>query len=270
MQVICFLTKKNKLKIMNKLSLVLSFVLLSISSITTAQTAKEIAYLVYNKKSPLNGESDMTMTLINKKGHERVRVLHQYFIDLESVEKQLMFFKSPADVKNTAFMNWSYSLEGENDDQWLYLPALKKVKRISNSNKDNDFMGSDFTYEDMEKRSPERDSHTLVATEMLNGEEVWVLSATPLEEEQYSKKTAWISKEKLTPLKIDFYDEDEELLKTLTIKEIKNLEGFWIVKSQEMYNHQKNHTTKISLDNIVINSGVLPSKFTQREMQKGL
>ena len=77
---------------MNKLSLVLSFVLLSISSITTAQTAKEIAYLVYNKKSPLNGESDMTMTLINKKGHERVRVLHQYFIDLESVEKQLMFF----------------------------------------------------------------------------------------------------------------------------------------------------------------------------------
>jgi outer membrane lipoprotein-sorting protein len=255
---------------MNKLTLVLSFVLISISSITTAQTAKEIAYLVYNKKSPLNGESDMTMTLINKKGNERVRVLHQYFIDLDEVEKQLMFFKSPADVKNTAFMNFTYNEEGKNDDQWLYLPALKKVKRISNSNKDNDFMGSDFTYEDMEKRSPERDAHTLLATEMFNGEEVWLLEAVPVEEEQYSKKIAWISKDKLSPLKIDFYDEDEELLKTLTIKEIKKIDGFWIVKGQEMYNHQKNHTTKIDLTNIVINSGVLPSKFTQREMQKGL
>jgi outer membrane lipoprotein-sorting protein len=255
---------------MNKLTLVLSFVLISISSITTAQTEKEIAYLVYNKKSPLNGESDMTMTLINKKGNERVRVLHQYFIDLDEVEKQLMFFKSPADVKNTAFMNFTYNEEGKNDDQWLYLPALKKVKRISNSNKDNDFMGSDFTYEDMEKRSPERDAHTLLATEMFNGEEVWLLEAVPVEEEQYSKKIAWISKDKLSPLKIDFYDEDEELLKTLTIKEIKKIDGFWIVKGQEMYNHQKNHTTKIDLTNIVINSGVLPSKFTQREMQKGL
>jgi outer membrane lipoprotein-sorting protein len=255
---------------MNKLTLVLSFVLISISSITTAQTAKEIAYLVYNKKSPLNGESDMTMTLINKKGNERVRVLHQYFIDLDEVEKQLMFFKSPADVKNTAFMNFTYNEEGKNDDQWLYLPALKKVKRISNSNKDNDFMGSDFTYEDMEKRSPERDAHTLLATKMFNGEEVWLLEAVPVEEEQYSKKIAWISKDKLSPLKIDFYDEDEELLKTLTIKEIKKIDGFWIVKGQEMYNHQKNHTTKIDLTNIVINSGVLPSKFTQREMQKGL
>jgi outer membrane lipoprotein-sorting protein len=255
---------------MNKLTLVLCFVLISISSITTAQTAKEIAYLVYNKKSPLNGESDMTMTLMNKKGHERLRVLHQYFIDLETVEKQLMFFKSPADVKNTSFMNFTYNEEGKNDDQWMYLPALKKVKRISNSNKDNDFMGSDFTYEDMEKRSPERDEHTLMANVMFNGEEVWIVDATPLEEEQYSKKTVWISKEKLTPLKVDFYDVDEELLKTLTIKEIKKIDGFWFVKGQEMYNHQKKHTTKIDLTNIVINSGVLPSKFTQREMQKGL
>ena len=256
---------------MNKLSLVLSFLLLSISTVTTAQTAKEIAYLVYNKQSPSNGESDMTMTLINKKGHERVRVLHQYFIDLEAVEKQLMFFKSPADVKNTSFMNWTYNEEEDkNDDQWLYLPALKKVKRISNSNKDNDFMGSDFTYEDMEKRSPERDSHTLVASEMFNGEEVWVLEAIPLEEEQYSKKVAWVSKEKLTPLKVEFYDEDEELLKTLFIKDIENMEGFWIVIDQEMVNHQNKHATKIGLENIVINSGVLPSKFTQREMQKGL
>jgi len=255
---------------MNKLTLILSFLLLGVSSITTAQTAKEIAYLVYNKKSPLNGESDMTMTLINKKGNERVRVLHQYFIDLGEVEKQLMFFKSPADVKNTSFMNFTYNEEGKNDDQWLYLPALKKVKRISNSNKDNDFMGSDFTYEDMEKRSPERDTHTLIASEMFNGEEVWVLEAVPVEEEQYSKKVAWISKDKLSPLKIDFYDEDEELLKTLTVKDIKNMEGFWIIKGQEMRNHQRNHTTKIDLTNIVINSGVLSSKFTQREMQKGL
>ncbi len=235
-----------------------------------AQDAKEIAYKVYNRKAPKDGESDMKMTLINKKGSKRVRNLHQYFIDLGEVERQIMFFTTPADVKNTSFMNWSYDDASKDDDQWLYLPALKKVKRISSSSKDNEFMGSDFTYEDMEKRSPERDDHKFIKSGTYNGEAVWVVQATPKEEEQYSKKIAWISKEKHIPLKIDFYDEDEELLKTLTITGVKKMDDYWIIVKQEMKNVQKNHQTVISLTDVSVDKGLSESKFTQREMERGL
>ncbi|MBT7895431.1 MAG: outer membrane lipoprotein-sorting protein [Flavobacteriales bacterium] len=236
----------------------------------TAQNATDIANQVYNRSTPKNGESDMTMTLINKKGSERTRVLHQFFIDLGSTEKQIMFFTSPADVKNTSFMNWSYSEEGKSDDQWLYLPALKKVKRISSSSKDNEFMGSDFTYEDMEKRNPNRDVQSFLRTETFNGEEVWVIQSIPKLEEQYSKRIIWISKEKLIPLKVEFYDEDEELLKTLTITKSLNIKKYWVIKEQEMYNIQDNHKTIISFKNIVVEEGISESKFNQRTMTKGL
>ena len=256
---------------MKKLMLLLGLSITVMSSFQIkAQDAKQIAYKVYNRKSPKDGESDMTMTLINKKGSERIRNIHQYFIDLPGVEKQILFFVSPADIKNTSFMNWSYDDASKDDDQWLYLPALKKVKRISSSSKDNEFMGSDFTYEDMEKRSPERDNHKLIKNDTYNGEEVWVVEATPIEEEQYSKRVVWISKEKETPLQVDFYDEDGELLKTLKITEIKKVGEYWIVVRQEMKNVQKNHSTVIQLSNINVDKGLTESKFTQREMERGL
>ncbi len=255
----------------NKLRIISLFILSTIVwSKVQAQDAKEIAYSVYNREAPKDGESDMTMTLINKKGSERVRSLHKYFMDLENIEKQLLFFKAPSDVKNTAFMNWSYDDADKNDDQWLYLPALKKVKRISSSSKDNSFMGSDYTYADMEKRNPERDVHRFVKSETLNNEACWVVEATPIEEEQYSKKVAWISKTRTIPLKIDFYDEDEVLLKTLHIIEVEKVANYWIITKQEMKNVQKNHMTRIELTNLKIDQGLSAGFFTQRQMQKGL
>lgn len=241
------------------------------SNLLIAQSAKEIAYKVYNRKTPDSGQSDMNMTLINKKGKERVRRLHQFFIDEGDTEKKIMFFKSPADVKNTAFMNWTYDDINADDDQWLYLPALKKVKRISASRKDNEFMGSDFTYEDMERRSPEKDNHKLLKkNESANGEDCWVIEVTPKEEGQYSKKIGWVSKEKEIPVKIEFYDEDGDLLKTLDIQKFDHIDGYWIATKQLMKNVQQNHQTIISLTNLKINQGLSSSKFTQRAMKRGL
>ncbi len=234
-----------------------------------AQNATEIAWKVYNRATPKDGESDMTMTLINAKGKERVRYLHQYFKDYGEVEKKIMFFKAPADVKNTSFLNYSYD-DDHDDDQWLYLPALKKVKRISGGNKEDYFMGSDFTYEDLEKRSPNKDEHTLLKTETLNGELCYVIASVPKEEGQYSKRVAWIIKEKWIPLKIEFYDEDEALLKILSITDYQKLQGYWTIVVQEMKNVQKDHKTVIALSNIRIEVGLGDEKFTQRAMTKGL
>lgn len=259
---------------MNKLKFVITVVVTSFflfqGNITEAQTAKEIAQNVYERESPNDGESDMTMTLINSKGKTRVRSLHQFFKDYEGTEKKVMFFKAPADVKNTSFLNFSYDEAGKDDDQWLYLPALKKVKRISASSKDNNFMGSDFTYEDMENRNPERDNHIILREESYNGEDCYVMEMTPKEEEQYSKRIAWVMKDKWIPAKVDFYDEDDELIKTLEITKHENVGGYWIVVSQTMTNVQKDHKTEILLSNVKMNIDLGDSKFSQRTMKKGL
>lgn len=235
----------------------------------TAQSADEIAKKVYNRTTAKDGESDMTMKLVNSKGETRTRLIHQFFKDYGTVEKKTMFFKSPADVKNTAFMNWTYD-DDKDDDQWLYLPALKKVKRISSSSKDNAFMGSDFTYEDMEKRNPNKDTHKLLRTVKYKNETCYVIESTPKEEGQYAKRIAWVIKDKWIPLKIEFYDEDVELLKVLTITDYKKIKDYWIIVNQEMKNVQKNHKTIITLSNIKVDIGLGDTRFTQRAMQRGL
>ena len=114
-----------------------------------------------------------------------------------------MFFQSPADVRNTSFMNWSYDKAGKDDDQWIYLPALKKVKRISSDSKSDYFMGSDFTYDDLGDRKLEDDTHKLLREEALDGIDYYVVESVPVDEDyMYSKTITWINKSKGEPLTV--------------------------------------------------------------------
>jgi len=117
---------------------------------------------VYNRAQPQDQQGVLTMSLINSRNEERVREIRQFIKDDQTVEKKIMFFLSPADVRNTSFMNWSYSEDGREDDQWIYLPALKRTKRISSEGKSDYFMGSDFTYDDLGDRRPAEDVDKLV------------------------------------------------------------------------------------------------------------
>jgi len=105
----------------------------------------EVIQNVYNRPTGNDMTGNLVMTIENSRGNQRVRKIKQYLKDFGKDEKKIMFFLSPADVKNTSFMTWSYDDESKSDDQWIYLPALKKVKRISSDSKGDYFMGSDFT-----------------------------------------------------------------------------------------------------------------------------
>ncbi len=107
-------------------------------------TGLEVMEKVYNRPTGKDMVGNLTMTLINSRGNERVREIKQYIKDFGDVEKKIMFFLKPADVRNTSFMNWSYDDPNKDDDQWIYLPALKKVKRISSDSKSDYFMESGF------------------------------------------------------------------------------------------------------------------------------
>ncbi len=231
----------------------------------------EIIQNVYNRPEGNNIQSELTMTLINSRGDERVREIKQFSKEFKKVEKKIMFFMAPADVRNTSFMNWSYDEKNKDDDQWIYLPALKKTKRISSDSKSDSFMGSDFTYDDLGDRHPSDDTHKLLREEKLNGEDCYVVESIPKDEEyMYSKTITWIIKDKWIGLKKEFYDEDGEFLKTLSVKKYEQIKGFWIITESEMHNEQKNHTTNMKLQNITIDGGIADNKFTERMMKRGL
>jgi len=233
-------------------------------------SGKQIIEKVYNRPAGDDQTSDLTMTLINKSGDQRVRKIKQFTKDLGNVEKSIMFFLSPADVKNTSFMSWAYDSD-QSDDQWIYLPALKKTKRISSDSKSDYFMGSDFTYDDLGDRKLEDDTHKLLREETMDGKECYVVESLSKDEDyMYSKTVVWVNKSNFTGVQKEFYDEDEDLLKVLTIKEVEEISGIWVITNSEMKNVQKNHRTTMVLNNIQINTGMSESKFSERMMMRGM
>jgi len=234
-------------------------------------TGREIVEKVYNLPTGEDQTSNLTMTLINKSGKQRVRIIKQFSKDMGDVEKSIMFFQSPADVKNTSFMSWTYDDESKSDDQWIYLPALKKTKRISSDSKSDYFMGSDFTYDDLGDRKLDDDTHKLIGDETIDGVDYYLVESTPKDEEyMYSKTKTWIRKDNFVGLKKEFYDEEEDLLKILKIKKFEEISGFVVITSSEMENVQKNHRTTMVLGNLEINTGIPASKFSERMMMRGM
>ncbi len=233
-------------------------------------TGTQIIDKTYNRATGEDQTSTLKMTLTNKQGKQRIRTIKQFSKDFGDVEKSIMFFQSPADVKNTSFMNWSYDSD-KSDDQWIYLPALKRVKRISSDSKSDYFMGSDFTYDDLGDRKLNADNHKLLREEIINGKACYVVESISKDEDyMYSKTITWIDKSNFVGVKKEFYDEVEELLKILTIKKVEEISGFYVITNSEMKNVQKNHKTTMILSGVKVNTGVSASKFSERIMTRGI
>ncbi len=255
-----------------KITLILLVMAFAVSAFAQDKiTGLQVIEKVYNRSTGDDMEANLTMTLINSRGEKRVREIKQFIRDFGKVEKKIMFFIKPADVRNTSFMNWSYDDAAKDDDQWIYLPALKKVKRISSDSKSDYFMGSDFTYDDLGDRKPGDDNHKILREEKLSGEDCYVVESTPKNEEyMYSKTVTWVIKDKWIGLKKEFYDEDGDFLKTLHIEKYDKIKGFWTILKTKMDNKQKNHQTVMELTNVKINTGIPTNKFTERMMKRGL
>lgn len=250
-----------------------AIVFLSFAGLLSAQemTGLDIMLNVYNRPTGDDMTANLTMTLENSRGDQRIREIKQFLKDMGNMDKTIMFFMSPADVKNTSFMNWSYDDENKSDDQWIYLPALKKVKRISSDSKSDYFMGSDFTYDDLGDRHPSQDTHTILKEETIDGVECYVVESIPKDEEyMYSRTVTWVVKDKWIELKKEFYDEDEDFLKRLASKEYKEFGDVIIITNVTMKNEQKNHKTEMKSSDVKINTGITDRQFTERMMKRGM
>ena len=233
-------------------------------------TGLQVMEHVYNRPTGPDTQSTLTMTLTNSRGSTRVREIRQFLKKFGDDEKKIMFFISPADVKNTSFMTWSYG-NGKDDDMWIYLPALRKTKRISSDSKSDYFMGSDFTYDDLGGRHPSEDTHRILREETINGKDCYVVESVPKDSGYfYSRTITWVVKDEWIGMKREFYDDDGELLKVLTIREYEKVHGYWVIKEMEMYNEQKDHSTLMQLSNVRIGEGIKDSQFTERMMERGI
>ena len=247
------------------LGLALAYFTINFNGFAQESASEEIMRRVDERAIPKDMKSDMTMKLIDKKGRERVRTVR---IIRQGDERQIMWFLAPADVRGTSFLR--ISNEDRNDDMWLYLPAFKKVRRIATKARKENFMGSDFTYEDMEKRKLKDYTYKLVREERLGDHECYVVESIPKEsvDSDYSKIISWVWKDDYLIIKEEFYDGKGELRKVKTMSGLEKHNQYWIPGGLKMENVQKQHVTDIAFDNIEVDTGAEDDLFSTAYLQR--
>ncbi|MBL4899819.1 MAG: outer membrane lipoprotein-sorting protein [Colwellia sp.] len=263
------LTKKILLSAVSALSLTL---VATTSFALTPAEQKGLDISIEAKKRDLGWQdstADMTMLLRNKQGQESIRVIKMKSLEVQNDgDKSLTIFNKPRDVKGTAFLSFSHPIEA--DEQWLFLPALKRVKRISSRNKSGPFMGSEFAFEDLSSFEVEKYTYKFLAEEDLNGLKTFKVEQYPVDENSgYTRRIVWLDTQEYRAQKIDFYDRKNSLLKTLTFSDYKQyIAKHWRAEKQEMINHQNGKSTELLWSNYAFKTGLSDSDFNRNSLKR--
>ncbi len=250
-----------------------------------AETLPGADAIVANINTVAEGEhavSLLQMTLRDKGGKTRERKALSYRKYFGEEKKTLLFYESPANVKGTAFLTYDYPEAERDDDQWLYLPALRKVRRISASDRGDYFLGTDFTYEDIKQagKIEEKDFRfeTLGKERIeIHGQsfETWKIASTAsspqiAEELGYQRSIFWVSPENWIVLRADYWDQKGRYLKTYTASDIRKVDGIWTKHRLEVKNHKTGHFTRFEFSDVDYRTPVRDDLFTRRTMERGL
>ena len=213
--------------------------------------------------------ANMVMELRNKQGDVSTRTIRLKTLEVTGDgDKSMSIFDQPADVKGTAFLTFSHAIKP--DEQWLYLPALKRVKRINSKNKSGPFMGSEFAYEDLASQEVEKYTYKYIRDEELNGVACFVLERYPAYEHSgYTKQLAWINNDRYVAEKIEFYDRKNDLLKTLSNSGYKQyLDQYWRPEVMLMENHQTGKSTVLTWQDYQFKNGLDDKDFSRNSLKR--
>ncbi|MEK6806155.1 MAG: outer membrane lipoprotein-sorting protein [Pseudomonadota bacterium] len=212
--------------------------------------------------------STMQMILRNKAGSESKREIRNKTLEVSGDgDKSLVIFDEPKDVAGTALLTFSHKTD--DDDRWLYLPAVKRVKRIASNNKSGPFMGSEFAYEDLGSQEPEKYTYKWIKDEKHDGKDCFVFERYPVDANSgYTRQIVWMDKAEYRPLKIEFYDRKQSLLKTLTLSGYRQYLGkFWRADKLDVINHQTGKSTTLKFSNYKFKTGLDERDFDQSALQ---
>jgi hypothetical protein len=214
--------------------------------------------------------ANLLMVLKNRQGQESVRKIRIRTLEVEGDgDKSLSIFDNPRDVKGTAFLTFTHKVG--DDDQWLYLPALKRVKRISSRNKSGSFMGSEFAYEDISSQEVEKYTYKWIRDEVHDGQECFLIERYPVDKKNsgYTRQVTWIDKKEYREWKVEYYDRKDSLLKTLTIKAYqKYLDKYWRADEMNMINHQNGKSTRLVWSNHRFRIGLKDRDFNKNSLKR--
>lgn len=250
--------------------------LLTLPAAAWALTAIEIMDKNFVVGKYADSTSETTMTLTNKSGQQRVRkTFGTSKLDANGIDnKRMTRFLEPTDVKGTVSLLVEHS--DKDDDIWIYLPSVKKVRRLISSNKKDSFVGTDFSYGDVIGHKVKEWNHTIVKEEDIDGKSCYVIESTPKDatiktNTGYSKRIGWIQKDNFVTVKAISYDEAGELLKEAKYshwKEVDTVKHKWQAGILEAKNLQTGHSTVITIDQFKVNNGVKDDFFTTRYMEQ--
>lgn len=209
----------------------------------------------------------ISMRLINAQGQERKRemTLLRKNTGEGGEQRYYIYFHAPSDIKGTTFMVWKY-LHKE-DDRWIFIPAIKLVRRIAADDKRSSFIGSDFTYEDVSGRSVDDETHALLRTEEMAGRAAYVIESKPKAQADYVRRLSWIDQQHELPLKEEYFDARDEKVRVFTANEIEQVDGHWTVTARTMKNLQTGHRTQTHFTNIKYDVGLKQNLFTERYLR---
>jgi len=259
-------------------SLALILTLTPSISLADDRKAREIMEKVDARDDGDNQTADMEMILIDKRGNQRVRKIATFSKDKGADELRLTFFQHPADVKDTSFLTYDYDDPDKDDDQWLYLPALRKTKRIASSDKSGSFMGSDLNYSDMTDRNLEDYDFTLKKEMDVKGIKTWLIESIPrskkvIEETGYKKSFIFVRQDNFFVIRAVNWVKDGGYLKYVDVKRLELIDGIWVATETHVTKKKGKklaHKTVLRFDNVKFNQKLDYEMFTVRRMEKGL
>ena len=250
---------------------------LPIARSATALSAREIMQKVEDRDDGNNETSKMVMILIDKKGNKRIRKISSFAKDIGKDTMRLLFFLHPADVKNTGFLTYDYDDPEREDDQWLYLPALYKTKRIATNRKSSFFMGSDLTYADMTSRVIDDYEFKIIKENEIKGEKVWMILASPnkkaIDETGYTKSILFIRQDNFVVLRAIHWLNKGKKLKYYDVKKLEFIDNIWVATETHITirkGEKKLHKTILQLYDTKFNQNFDKNLFTIRQLEKGL
>lgn len=241
-------------------------------------TARQIMQEVDDRDDGDNQISDMTMTLIDKNGDKRIRSIRSYNKDKGEDKQRLMFFLKPADVRDTAFLTYDYDEYEKDDDQWLYLPALRKSKRIASSDKSGSFMGSDFSYADMTRKNLDAYDFKILQEKEVRGSKTWMIESIPntkkeIDETGYKKSIVFVRQDNFMVVRAVHWTDEGNRIKYQDMPGLEQIDGIWTATKMTMKTtkgKQTLHQTILEFKNIRFNQDLDAGMFSVHQLERGL
>lgn len=242
-------------------------------------SATEIMQRVDERYTGDTSLSRAQLVLIDKRGRERIRDLKMLSIDKSDVEKSLIFFMAPDDVQGTSYMSFEWEDDKKEDDSWLYLPAMQKIQRVAGSEESGYFMGSDFSYADINGLDFEDFSYTLLKeSEEVDGHDCWVIESIPkddsiIKKTGYTRSQSWVRKDIFMSVKAIINVKKGKRVKYFSANDIENIQGVWTAQTLQMvgtHKGKKEHASVFKISDVKYNEDVDESLFDTQVMQRGL